>query len=293
MTAILVPLDGSLLAEHALPVAKALARAASSSLVLAYARWEANAPDPNAPDLEGLASTLRADGFTVETHTRHLPSTEEAGATLLAAANDVAATLIVMATHGHGGIGRVLYGSVADQVLRQTTIPLVLVSPHSAGTLPTDRPLRVLVPLDGSERAEAVVEPLRDLLGTTPSELILLRVSEGIDYVRPHGDQCDICRAARAAGREADIEPVRVRQYLEKVKARLEASGLNTEIQFEIGSPSPTILHVAYERKVDLIAMATHGRGGLQRFMLGSVTADTLRGATVPLLLVRSVPAAT
>jgi nucleotide-binding universal stress UspA family protein len=145
MTAILVPLDGSPLAEHALPVASVLARAGQARIVLAYARWAANATDPRAPDLEAIAEKLRADGLTVETHTRHLPSTEEAGATLLAAAEEVGATLIVMATHGHGGLGRVLYGSVADQVLRQATIPLVLVPPQGVNSLPADRPLRVLV----------------------------------------------------------------------------------------------------------------------------------------------------
>jgi nucleotide-binding universal stress UspA family protein len=292
MTTILVPLDGSPLAEHALPVAKALARASSARLVLTYARWIANATDPRAPDLEGIAAALRADGLTVETHARHLPSTEEAGATLLAAADEFGAGLIVMATHGHGGLGRVLYGSVADQVLRQTTVPLILVTPHNEGAWPTDRPLRVLVPLDGSERAEEIFSPLQATFGPLAAEFVLLRVANSIDYARPHGDQCDICRAARLAGYEPDIEPVRIRDYLTGVAIRLRAAGLQVDVQGEMGDAASTIVRVAQERQVDLIAMATHGRGGFHRLILGSVATDTLRRAPVPLFLVRSVPSA-
>jgi nucleotide-binding universal stress UspA family protein len=182
----------------------------------------------------------------------------------------------------------VLYGSVADQVLRQTTIPVILVPPRSEGILSTDRPLRVLVPLDGSERAEEVVGALKTVLGPLAAELVLLRVADSVDFVQPHGDRCDICRAARLAGHEPDIEPVRVREYLERVAADLKASGLRVETQAEMGHVVSTILRVAHERQVGLIAMATHGRGGLQRLMLGSVASDTLRRAQVPLLLVRS-----
>ncbi len=290
MTTILVPLDGSPLAEHALPVATALARAGNARLVLAYARWIANATDPRAPDLERIAEALRADGLTVETHARHLPSTEESGATLLTAAAEFKAGLIVMATHGHGGLGRVLYGSVADQVLRQTTVPLILVPPHSAGAWPADRPLRVLVPLDGSERAEAVLGPLQATLGRLAAEFVLLRVADSIDYARPHGDQCDLCRTARLAGYEPDIEPVRVRAYLDGVAARLRAGGLKVHVRGEMGEAASVIVRLAQERQVDLIAMATHGRGGLHRLILGSVATDTLRRAPVPLFLVRSLP---
>jgi nucleotide-binding universal stress UspA family protein len=111
-----------------------------------------------------------------------------------------------------------------------------------------------------------------------------------MDYVKPHGDQCAVCRAARAAGHQPDIEPVRVRQYLSDVAARLEASGLRVTTQAEMGQATSTIVRVALERQVDLIAMATHGRGGMQRIILGSVATDTLRRAEVPLLLVRPLP---
>lgn len=288
MTTMLVPLDGSPLSEHALPVASALARAGHARIVLAFARWIANADDPHAPDLEAIATTLRAEGCAVETHARHLPSMEEAGQTLLAAADEVGAGLIVMATHGHGGLGRVLYGSVADQVIRQTTIPLILVPPGSDGALRTDRPLRVLVPLDGSERAEAVFEPLRELFGPLGAECVLLRVVESLDYAKPHGDQCDICRTARLAGMEPDIEPVRVQHYLDLAAGRLSTGGLHVETQVEVGHAASAILRVAHERQADLIAMATRGRGGLRRLLLGSVATDTLRRAQMPLLLVRS-----
>jgi len=284
--AIVLPLDGSPLAEHALPYATAIARALKARLILLYARWPV-IPEEDGPDLQVLADQLRTEGILVETHVFHLPSLGETGQTIFEAADDLEAGLLVMATHGRGGLGRMLFGSVTDQVLRQATLPVLLVSPSSGRPWPSDRPLRVLVTLDGSEQSEAVLEPLRDLVGPLGAELVLLRVANSNDYVRPHGDQCDVCRSARSRGEEPDIEPVRVRRYVEKVADRLRVDGLRVEAEMHIGHPASIIARVAQARDVDLIAMATHGRGGLKRVVLGSVATDTLKRASVPLLLVR------
>lgn len=285
---ILVPLDGSPLAEHALPQAAGLARALGARVVLLYARWPV-IPDEDGPDLEAVVGRLRADGVVADHHVRHLPSLGESGQTILEAAADVGASLIVMATHGRGGLSRLLHGSVADHILRHAMLPVMIVSPFCERLWPSDRPLRVLVTLDGSDLAERVLEPLRDLIGPLRSELVLLRITESIDFVKPHGDECDVCRAARARGEEPDIEPVRVRRYVEDVASRLRETGMNVEAEMHIGHPTSTIVKVAAERDVDLIAMATHGRGGLERVVMGSVATETLRRATVPLLLVRPV----
>ncbi|MCC6178324.1 MAG: universal stress protein [Chloroflexi bacterium] len=283
---IIVPLDGSKLAERALPYAAGLARALQTHVVLLYARWTAVLPDPGAPDLGTLSRQLRLDGAEVATHICQMPCVERAGQALLAAAADLDAGLIVMATHGRGGLGRWLYGSVADQVLRSTTLPLVLVPPACEGTWPEDRPPRVLATLDGSALAEEILDPLHDLLGPTGAELTLLRVTESIDFVHPHGDTCDVCRSARTRGEEPDIEPVRVRRYVEAVAAHIRGQGLPVAVRTEIGRPTSTIVRLAQELDVDLIAMSTHGRGGLARLVMGSVATETLRQARVPVLLV-------
>lgn len=284
---LVVPLDGSPLAEHALPYAAALARILAARVTLLYARWSAVLPDETAPDLDAVARRLRADGVEADTHLCHMPRVEDAGRAILEAASGLEAGLIVMATHGRGGLGRLLYGSVADQVLRQATLPVLLVPPMAERPFPADRPLRILVPLDGSAAAEGILAPLQALVQPSGAELVVLRVVDSIDYVRPHGDDCDPCRRARARGEEPDIEPIRARRYVDEVVGRLRTAGLTAEPQTVIGGAAATIVSVAREQGADLIAMATHGRGGMARLVLGSVATATLRQASVPILLVR------
>ena len=83
-----------------------------------------------------------------------------------------------MSTHGHGGLGRWLYGSVADEVLRRVPVPVLLVSAVCAQTWAQDQPLRVVAPLDGSDLAEEALGPARDLAATLGNELLLLGVVE-------------------------------------------------------------------------------------------------------------------
>lgn len=111
---IIAPLDGSALAERTLPYATGLARTLRTRVVLLHARWTAVLPDPGAPDLQAIADRLWLDGIAVETHVCQMPCVERAGQTILEAAADLDAGLIVMATHGRGGLSRWLYGSVAD-----------------------------------------------------------------------------------------------------------------------------------------------------------------------------------
>lgn len=291
---ILVPLDGSPLSEHALPLATALARALDAQLLLAHAQLAGSpgaARPEHPPDLEAVARRVRDGGVAVATAATPVADAEETGAAILVAAAEHDALMIVMATHGYGGLGRWLYGSVADQLLRQTTVPVMLVSPQIDAAWPEDRSPRVLVPLDGSERSEAILGPLSALVRPLGGQLLLLHVSESMDYLHAHPDYCEVCRRARAAGTELDIEPVRARRYLEGIAARLQADGLAVEIQTETGGAASGIVKVAVQRQVDLIAMATHGRSGLSQVILGSVATETVRRAGVPLLLVRSLDA--
>jgi nucleotide-binding universal stress UspA family protein len=227
---LIVPLDGSPLAEHALPYAVRLARDHGARVILLHARWPVT-PEKDVPDLEQVAGPLRSEGTDIEVRVCHMPSLEECGQAILEAAASLEADLIVMATHGRGGLGRLLYGSVADQVLRQATMPVVFVSPFCERIWPDDRPLRVLVTLDGSDLSEAALDPLHDLVGTLGAELVLLRVGESIDFIKPHGDECDVCRAARARGEEPDIEPVRLKRYVEKVATRLREVGMDVSAE--------------------------------------------------------------
>jgi nucleotide-binding universal stress UspA family protein len=258
---ILVPLDGSALARHALPYAALLAQASQARLILLHA-YRSKTEDSEAdPELDlvvehaDLASGLRERGV----HASTWLSYDEAGPSIVKAAADLHADLIVMSTHGRGGLSQLVYGSVAEHVLRQTSVPVVLAK--SGPRWPDDLPLRILVPLDGSALSESALEPASKLARALGANLVLLRVSES------HHDD--------------------VGGYLESVAAPRRADGLTIEARVEAGSPAEAIARAASEAVPTLVVMATHGRGALIRLLLGSVASEALRKLTAPVLLVR------
>lgn len=291
--AIVVPLDGSPLAERALPFATRLASACGAIVTLvrsihdrqvsllepwaaeAVVREQLSAPERAERELLAAASRLRQEGVAVASHLSY----EAPAQAILGAAAQARADLIVMSTHGRSGLGRWLYGSVADEVLRHSPVPVLLVPAAAEAAWPTDRPARVLATLDGSRLARAVLEPAARLAATLRAELLLLRVVEPPQYTSLYGLpplEYDL---------EADLE--RARRDLERSAEQVRGRGLAVRVLADSGRPGPTIAAVAHEQGVDTIAMATHGRGGLTRLLMGSVASEVLHRARVPLLLVR------
>jgi nucleotide-binding universal stress UspA family protein len=227
-------------------------------------------------ELEATAESLRADGLTVETHVYY----DEAARAIVDAAQRQAADLVVMSTHGRGGLGRWVYGSVADRVLRRMAVPVLLVPALAEPPRTTDGPLRILVPLDGSPLAEEVLGQVRALAVTRGAELLLLRVVEPPVPLEVDGEGY-----VSLVQRDADL--AEAQRYLESVAGRLRAGGVVATTRALVEEAVPTIVATAADYRADLIAMATHGRSGLARVVLGSVAAGVLHRANTPLLLVR------
>jgi nucleotide-binding universal stress UspA family protein len=285
---ILLPLDGSSLAERALTYAAVLARRCEARVILVEAVQAHTLPgvDPSEAQIkltsgaEEYLSTasgrLSADGIVTETHVYY----DDPVHAILDAASRRHADLIVMSTHGRGGLSRMLYGSVADQVLRRATIPVLLVPSIVEHAWPAEGPLSLLVPLDGSELAAEALQSADLLTESFGSTLTLLRVVQpppyplyGDGYVyMPYDPEAELARA---------------RQYLEEQAARIGAGGKPVNTQVAVGEPARVIGEIAREQDVDVVVMATHGHGGLSRLILGSVATATLRHTTAPLLLVR------
>lgn len=210
----------------------------------------------------------------------------EPSAAIAAHAESSGADLIVMSTHGRGGLERAWIGSVADRLVRRVPVPILLVRPsHEAPgerTPPTIQ--RVLVPLDGSPLAESVLESAGELAQRLDAELVLLRVLESdLTADSPY-------LPAVATQQEDHLRDVerQAGEYLETVAGRLEAQGVRVADRLlRTGSPSRVISSVARD-VAQVTAMATHGRGGLQRFLLGSVSDKVLRSSEQPVLLVPS-----
>ncbi|HEX5506402.1 MAG TPA: universal stress protein [Thermomicrobiales bacterium] len=272
---ILVALDGSQRSEATLPYAEALATAFDSGLVLVralqFAPLTTGPVEPYiAPQvyqelydtesqaagayLERVAAGLRERGRRVRTMV--VPG-HPAGA-ILDTAEAEGVGLIAMATHGRSGLARFALGSIAELVLRATRHPLLLV--RTAGPA---RFTRVLLPLDGSPLAETVLPLARDLAAGLGLEVVLLRV------------------APNAA------ERTDARVYLEAAAADLRAGGLTVATRVTEGAAAEEILQVTAAEGISPIAMATRGRGGPARWVLGSVAESVVRASTVPVLVLR------
>lgn len=291
MQRILLPLDGSQLGERALPFAAALAESAATRLILLRATRAHTLLDVDDSQaqigvisraeqyLETTAARLRALGREAEIHVYY----DNPVPAILDAARRHQVDLIVMSTHGRSGLGRMVYGSVADNILRHAEVPVLLVPPTIDHAWPADRPLTVLVPLDGSDLAEAALESARLLAEGLGARLHLLRVVEPPSYPL-YGDGYAYIPF------DDEAERANARQYLLAQVEKLAARGQHATVEVAVGPADAIIARIAGEQRTDVIAMATHGRGGLARLVLGSVATGTLRRAHVPLLLTRPLP---
>ena len=281
---ILVPLDGSPLSERALPYAERMAEATSADLVLIRV-LPANLFQP-AEDDPALAEEahryLAIHGDQIRTRGVQVKTVCVWGnpaAMILDQVQSKRANLIVMATHGRSGPGRWVYGSVADEVLRRAPVPVIEVPPAVTQPWPAERALRILVPLDGSGPSEAGLVAAEDVASPLGAELILLQVVQCPQYAL-YGATSAYLEAFNPNDAIKDAQ-----KYLGTL-AR-QRSVAQVRVVTELGEPSVAIAEVACGEKVDMIAMATHGRSGLARVVLGSVATGTLYRAQVPVMLVR------
>lgn len=294
---ILVPLDGSDLAERALPVAVRLARAGGGQLTLLLVLPDADARAEGGDDgdlvgqamqayLEQVAKRLGEERIAITcTVARGDPAS-----TIVEEARSAGAGLVVMGTHGLGGLGRWVYGSVAEAVLRTTPVPVLLLrawQPDAAVQPVAERP-RLLVPLDGSRFAEAALPVARELARGLGATLALV---EG--YHLP-----DAFLAVTGEVAPVDVvtllneEQSAAKSYLEETAKRLRADGYEVETRVEAGEAADLILQGERDPRTELVVMATHGRGGVMRVVFGSVTDTVVRLGSRPVVVVRPDPAA-
>jgi nucleotide-binding universal stress UspA family protein len=206
------------------------------------------------------------------------------------------ADLLVMTTHGRGPMARFWLGSVADALVRQASIPILLVQPKEAAPDLAQEPVlrRVLIPLDGSELAEQILEPALALGTATQAEYTILRV---VKQMTPAGYDP---ASGRVSGlRESLLKQLQeldrrnwteAQEYLERLAGGLRARPLTVQTRVvSHEQPATAILDDAQKNAVDLIALATQGRGGLKRLLLGSVADKVVRGAATPVLVYRPV----
>lgn len=302
-THILVPLDGSPLAETALMPAAALARHFGAELLLMRAILPTDAPEggsfPEQPllasgsqvYLDRLAGQLAKSGITVH----KIVTDEEPAKGILAQTKLDQVDLIVMTTHGRTGFDALLHPSVTWKVFSRTSAPILVwkqaPAQSSAQELAqatrflSDPLAPIIVPLDGSLQAEAAL-PLVQLFATTfGNPVLLLRVAtQPLLLDGGFGNAAVVEDALKWSIEEAE-------SYLKVKRAELESQGLTVRIRSMLGPTSACIKDCAEGLKAGLVVMTSHGRGWLGRLMVGSVAKDLLGQLETPILLVRRVPA--
>lgn len=294
---ILVPLDGSAFGEAAVPVALGLARSLDLGIEFVsvfedepvVATWQVSAVEMRSlliDYLKAISDRVAADSDVP------IKSTVLGGSvtgTLEAHVSAKSPALVVMATHGRGPVSRAWLGSVADHVTRHVSMPVLLVRPENGEKVElTDAHQfrHILIPLDGSDRAENALPWATRIASGTGAAMTLMRVvsppaSLTSPYL-PHAIQ-DVQEALRSGQREAS-------DYLLGVAARLVREGLpKPKDVVAVGvAAASAIIRQAEESGVDLITITTHGRGGLPRLVLGSVADKVVRGAHAAVLVNRT-----
>jgi nucleotide-binding universal stress UspA family protein len=190
-----------------------------------------------------------------------------------------------MTTHGRGMLSRFWLGSIADRLVRQVAAPVLLVRPQAEPVPEADQApslKQVLIPLDGSALAEQIIPHAIALGRLSRAEYTLLHVIEPI--AEAYGMEL-----SRAGFDEAALARMRVvaQDYLDGVAARFQAEALRVRTAVDSDPAPQAILEYARVHAIDLIALATHGRGGVARLLLGSVADKVARSATIPVLLQR------
>jgi nucleotide-binding universal stress UspA family protein len=294
---ILVPLDGAALAEQALTVAATLADRMRAQLHLVHVHAPPVVDEFAQYGVAGWAARETAEHYVRETAGRlraarggtvSASMLDGRPATAIAThATATGADLIVMASHGRTGASRFWLGSVADAVIRSSTIP-VLVVRGRGDTAPNREPSifsRVLVPLDGSSAAEEAIPHAIALGALESAHVHLLRIEEVAEDLRTS--------VWVLAQHEPDDVTERLRRadhYLRTVSARpdLQWGQATHSAEARAGHRvGEAIAAVATERDIDLIAMTTHGRGA-SRLLVGSVADKVIRATTCSLLLTRA-----
>jgi len=256
---ILVPLDDSIQAQRVLGYVRALARASHG--VVKLVRVTDIEDDTSFNSLAQNAARLHQDGIAVEWS---VASGVDAVHGILDAAAPWQPDVIAMASRSTSGVDRWLNGSVTDQIVRTAGVPVLVVPPNWQLAARYERPVRMLVPLDGSSLAEQTLEPVVRLAILLSAEVVLLRVTGADDAVDGASE------------------------YLRRLSAQLESALPARRINSRVvqGSPAAEIVQAAGDLDVDAIAIVTRGRGGLARVVWGSTATAVLEQSQVPLLLV-------
>jgi nucleotide-binding universal stress UspA family protein len=261
MKTVIVPLDGSETAERALPIAAGIAAQMPTRIVLLCSRLGAELEDP-----EGYLSAA-ALAWNISDAEPLVVYDRPAAAAIEFVHEDYDDAIVVMSTHGRGGVRRALLGSVAEAVLQRAVTPMVLVGPQA--DVQAWKPGPIIVGLDASAAGEAILEAATEMAVHLNQQMWLVQVVQpGLETPESDG---------------AAVESA----YVEHHAQPLLDAGLDAAWEvLHADAPAHALNAFARSRHASLIAVSTHGRTGVQRAIFGSVAQDVVRDAPCPVLIV-------
>ena len=266
---ILVTTDGSPESESVFPAIMPIVRTDDPQVSVLYVIEDPDASFMPPARLAKACGALRAANVRASLEVREGIPAEE----ILRAAREKKADLIAMSTHGRGGVVRLIAGSVAEEVLRRSKVPVLMTRPET----PIHSWKRIAVALDGSERSETILPEAAALAKKMGAVLEVLHVIHPV--------------VAGGAGEVPVVLPPKdPMPYLNGILKRLAAEGLPPQVAVLEGGTSQAILRHLEASGAGLLCMTTHGRTGMTRILLGSVAEEILRKAPCPVLLRRNVP---
>lgn len=292
---LLIPLDGSRLAESVLPAAAFLATHLHASVVLIHV-IEHGGPsevhgerhlrtEPEAEEyLRGISSKSFSPDVRVETHvhTEHIESVTQS---IVQHVTEYSSDLILMCAHGRSGAKQFLFGAIAQQVLSLGAVSVIL---FRAPTEPTQRSFvlnDLLLPLDGQPTHEHSIPVARSLAKQAGAAIHLLRVVP--TYGHLSGAWIPTSRLLPSTTtRMLDIAVQEAQDYLDGLKSALADDQITVTTEVSRGEPSNVVAEIAENRRSDLIVVGTHGKVGTDAFWSGSVAPKICRACTTPVLLV-------
>ena len=289
----LVPLDGSHLAEAVLPLVERLATAFGAQVRLLHI-MEQHAPatihgehhvtsSAEAEDyLTTVAVRLRTAGIAVEIHVHDVKEGDVARS-IVEHTQELACDLVVLCTHGKGGLRGLLFGSIAQQALQRGTRPILLVPPSATQHPPAFPLRRLLVPLDGTPAHEQALPAASAIAHACHADMHLVLVIPTLTTLSGEravpGLLLPITMTAIL-----DLAQQGGAEYLERLAGAYRDDEVSVSAEIARGDPVPTVLDLAERHNADLIVMASHGRAGIEALLSGSVAPRIVGRTGHPLL---------
>ena len=293
---ILVPLDGSDLAEIALPYAEEIAVSMGAQITLIHVAESADDEHEHMHRayidkmVEITKQNIKKHYEIRSIKSIKVDSVYVAGYSaeqIVDYAEERKIGLIVMATHGQSGIRRWIVGSVAAKVVSATEQPILLIRANVITPARRKKQIfkKVLVPLDGSKESEAIMPYIGELASIVKTEVVLFHVVAPVQFFYSIPGE-----ASNQSLSPDDINKIvaKRKDYLDTLGAGLKEKGIKASSRVIVGEPAKDIIRIADEIHADFVAMSTHGRSGIDRWTLGSTADKVLHGGNTPIMLVRS-----